>query len=308
MSTSVTGMYRRQELPDSLRNRTHTLSNRGLSKAGITGDGIRSLVGRELTRLGPDLYVLGTDPTWEQYLRAALELGGPQAVAFRRTALALHGLADRVLPVEILTPSTDQPKRRSWAWFGRSDLNRLVLRSDIPRVGLEDTIIDVAGVRDELGAIALVSRALQERRTQPSRLATVIEARRRVRHRPLLERILEDAAGVESVLERVYDDRVAGPHDLPPMVRQYVVPETGHRADGAYLEGRKLLELDGARYHDAEADRRLDNRHAALGWATFRFGWADCWTDPCTTARVISGGAPPKRCRRCPADPPAPGR
>ena len=49
------------------------------------------------------------------------------------------------------------------------------------------------------------------------------------------------------------------------MVRQYVVPETGHRADGAYPKRRALIHLDGARYHDPDADRDLDNRHAALG-------------------------------------------
>ena len=295
-------MFRRQTLPRVLAGKTAPLTGRDLAAAGVSADGVRSLVGREITRISADLYLLGTDPTWEQHLAAAIELGGPDSAAFRRTALALHGLAPRELPVEIIGPSHHQPRSRPWARFVRSDLPSRVIEAsrDPRRVALEDSIIDVVGVSDELGAIALVCRALQERRTTPARLRAVIDRRRRVRHRGVLERILDDASGIESVLERVYDDRVAAPHGLPPMTRQFVVPGTGHRADGAYVDAHTLIELDGAEYHDREADQLLDNRHVGLGWATFRFGWADCWSTPCATARTVWAGDPPRKCPRCP--------
>lgn len=294
-------MHRRQALPATLRNRTTPLSGRDLARAEVTRDGVRSLVGRELTRLSPDLYVVGTDPSWEQHLRAAIDLAGEGAAAFRRTALALHGLAPRELPVEVVGRSHRQPRSRSWVRFVRSDLpsRQLERRAGLLRVGLEDSVIDAVGVSSEIAAIALVSRALQEQRTTPERLRGVVDGRRRVRHRVVLEHILDDACGIESALERIFDDRVAAPHDLPPMTRQFVVPETGHRADGAYVSRRTLIELDGAAYHDPATDRALDNRHAAAGWATLRFGWSDCWSTPCHTARAVAGGDPPRACRRC---------
>lgn len=296
-------MFRRQLLPATLRGTTTAMTGRDLARAGVSPDGVRSLVDREITRLSEDLYVLGTEPTWDQHLAAAVELGGPGSVAFRRSALALHGLLPRELPVEVMTSSHHQPRSRSWVRFVRSDLPSRSIEDHEPRrVGLEDSVVDMVGISDELDAIALVHRALQERRTTPARLRTVVDRRRRVRHRTVLEHVLDDAEGIESVLERMFDDRVLAPHDMPPMVRQFVVPGSGHRSDGAYLATRQLIELDGAQYHDPKADQALDNRHAALGWSTFRFGWADCWVRPCMTARIMCGGAPPKRCRRCPGD------
>lgn len=294
-------MLRRQQLPASLADREDLLSGKDLTDAGVSADGIRSLVGREITRLANDLFVADTAPSWEQHLAAGLQLGGQHAAAYRMTVLALDGLAPKAFPIEILTTTGEQPRHRSWVRFFRSDLpNRRFSETEIGRrVGIDDSVIDAMCRHDELQAIALVSRVLQERRTTPERLTAVIEGRRRVRHRPLLERILADAAGVESVLERIYDDRVAAPHDLPPMVRQFVVPETGHRADGAYVELRKLIELDGAGFHDPVADQELDNLHASFGWSTQRFGWKHCWVTPCTTARMVVGGEPPQRCRRC---------
>lgn len=279
------------------------LSSADLASAGVTRDGVASLAGRELTRITPGLFVLGSEPTWRQYADAALQIAGDGAFLFRRTALALHGLGEEVLPIEVLTATHDQPRSRSWVRFARSDLRSRVLEErERPRVGLDDTLIDVSDKTDELETIALLTRALQERRTTVARVRSVIDQRRRVRHRALIEHVLDDAAGVESVLERLYIDNVETPHGIEPMTRQFVVPSSGHRSDGAYLERGALVELDGSAYHDDKADRILDNRHAALGWSTLRFGWADCWVTPCATARIVSGGAPPKTCRRCRRD------
>ncbi|WP_153505978.1 hypothetical protein [Cumulibacter manganitolerans] len=300
-------MFSRQRLPSPIAERAAQpgaiTTTRELRECGVTPDGIRSLVGRELTRLAGGVHAIAPSAGWDHYLAASLVLAGDGGTAFGTTALALHELGPRVLPIEVLARTHDRPRGRPWVRFVRSDYpGRVVEDKEPPRIALEDTVIDVVGTLDELDAIALVSRALQERRTAPQRLSAVVDRRRRVRHRALLDRILADAAGIESALERVYDDLVVTAHALPPMRRQYVVPGSGHRSDGAYLDARALVELDGAAYHDRKRDRALDNRHAGLGWVTFRFGWADCWVTPCSTARVLWGGPPPKRCRRCPAD------
>ena len=241
-------------------------------------------------------------PCWRGYVAAGLYVGGADAAAYGTTSLALHGLADPESPVHILTPRTSQRQSQSWVTFHRSalDVRRVLDQHPLRRIGLEDSILDALGQLDEVGAIALVTRAIQERRTTPQRLPTLFDARSRVAHRKLVRSILLDGAGIESALEHAYATRVEGPHGLEPMQRQFIVPETGHRADGAYPQSRALFHLDGARYHDREADRVLDIRHAAFRYSSSRITWHDCWIQPCTTAQNIADGEVPRRCRKCP--------
>lgn len=242
-----------------------------------------------------------TPPTWDARLAAALRLGGEEAAAYGPTALALHGLGERKLPIQIVVPPGSHPRDRNWVRFHRKDLGgRKLLTNLAPRrIALDDSVIDALAHLDEIAAIALLTRVTQERRTTAGRLLEIVNRRRRVAHREVVTRILRDGAGLESALEYTYAVRVERPHGLEPMVRQYVVPETGHRADGAYPARRQLVHLDGARYHDADADRDLDNRHASLGYGSFRFTWSDCWSTPCRTASRVAGGEPPTRCPAC---------
>lgn len=250
-------------------------------------------------RLSAGLYSV-VPPTWRGYVEAAVHIGGEGAAAYGITSLALHRLVDQDLPVHVITSRASQPRSRSWVTFHRGDLiARRVLPLELPRVGFDDSIIDGVGQLDEVDAIALLTRAIQERRTTPQRLLEIVESRARVAHRRLVSMILLDGAGIESALEHAYVTRVESPHSLEPMRRQFVVPETGHRADGAYPERRALIHLDGARFHDPELDRQLDLRHAGFGYSSSRITWNDCWIRPCATARNMSGGEPPRRCRRC---------
>ena len=222
------------------------------------------------------------------------------AAAYATTALALFGVGEQRLPVHVLASSPAHLTPRPWAVFHRLNIGtRRIVDLDIPRVAFDDSVIDALGQLDELDAIALVTRVIQERRTTAARLLNVVHVRRRVAHRELVEKILRDGAGIESALEHTFAERVERAHNLERMDRQFIVPGTGHRADGAYPERRALIHLDGARYHDPEADRALDNYHAKLKYASFRFGWADCWSWPCRTAAVLADGPLPRRCRRC---------
>ncbi len=270
-------------------------------KRGITRDIQRRMVREEVLRQFTPALLGLAPPTWEVRLAAALRLGGDGAVAYGPTALALHGVGERELPLHVVVRSRSHPRDREWVCFHRKDLGgRKVLPNLAPRrIALDDSVIDALAHLDEIAAIALLTRVTQERRTTAARLLEIVNRRRRVAHREVVTRILRDGAGLESALEYTYAVRVERPHGLEPMVRQYVVPETGHRADGAYPARRQLIHLDGARYHDADADRDLDNRHAALGYGSFRFTWSDCWSTPCRTASRVAGGEPPARCPAC---------
>ncbi|WP_153505301.1 hypothetical protein [Cumulibacter manganitolerans] len=258
-----------------------------------------------LHQLAPTLFAVAP-VSWRSRVGAALRLGGPRAATYGPTSLALHGVGDESLPVHVVLPPAVRVRDRDWVRFHRSDLDRLVLVNHAPRrVGLDDSVVDAVGMLDELAAVALITRVVQERRTTALRLLQVAQRRPRLPHRRIVLLVLRDGAGIESALEWVYADRVERPHGIAPMRRQFVVPETGHRADGAFVDRRWLIHLDGAAYHDADADRRLDVRHAALGYSSSRLTWSDCWGTPCATARLLAGGEPPRRCRRCP---PAPGR
>ena len=295
-------MYPRARLPVGLLDR-QLITTSELRARGLTPDAIRGLVGRELTRVSKGLLAVGDEPGWERRIDAGLLIAGPGSLAYGPTAGALHGLVAPSDPVWILAPPGSHPRSRPWLRVVRSRYaGRAVLDKIEPRrVGIDDTILDLADCGDQLTTIAVVTRALQERRTTPERVLAAMGPRARQRHRVLLGMVLRDAAGIESVLEMVHRERVERAHGLTPLVRQYDVPETGHRADGFDPARGLLVELDGAEFHDRDADQALDTRHATVGYPTARLGWTDCFVRPCSTARIMNGGAPPpRRCRRCP--------
>lgn len=303
-------MHPRQEISPSLR---HTIEQRGgvvhldeLRNDGIGRAALSRLRTTELRDLGSRWFALDT-ATWRGYTRAAAAIGGADAVAGGATAAALHGLGEQTLPVSFLCLGSRAPQSRSWVTFIRSEpgLRMVQLGTDPPRIGLEDAVLDVAAAApDDVTAIAIVTRAIQERRTTPRRLLDRLMARRRLRRRPFLEMLLRDGAGIESALEHAYVRNVEQAHGLPPMKRQFIVPETGHHSDGAYLDLRTLIELDGVEYHDPDADRELDNLHWGLRYGTLRFGWKHAHAQRCRAARIVASlfgwSEPPLRCPKCP--------
>ncbi|GAB3294227.1 hypothetical protein EK0264_13125 [Epidermidibacterium keratini] len=273
---------------------------------GIGRAALSRLRGTELRELGSSWFAL-TTVTWRGYVHAAADIAGDDAAAIGSTAAALHGLGEQVLPISFACFGGRAPQARGWVTFTRAkpDLRIVQQGTDPPRIGLEDAVLDVAATaRDDVAAIAVITRALQERRTTPERLLARLAARARVRRRDLLEKLLRDAAGLDSALEHAYVRNVEQAHGLPPMERQFVVPETSHHSDGAYADLRTLIELDGVAYHDPDADRELDNLHWGLRYGTFRFKWEDAHAERCRTARTVAAifgwVGPPKRCPRCP--------
>lgn len=300
-------MHARVDLPPGLialaAQRHGTLTRSDLLAAGLSRDVISRLAG-EWDRLGRGVYALpGAHDRWLQKVYGGIALSGADAAAWGATALALWGLGDRAATIEVSTRKS-RPPSADWLLLHR-DVHgvRRTVDLDPPRVSVEDAVIDTASAGSRDGALAVVSRSLQERRTTSTRLLATMNRRGRLRHKDLLTTAIGDSAlGAHSALELRYALDVERAHRLPPMQRQYRVPETGHYSDGAYVAARILIELDGVRYHDRAADQALDNRHAGFGYRTFRFGWIDIDGTPCATACGIAaaiGYSGLQRCRRC---------
>ena len=305
-------MHPRQDLtPELLRlaaSRAWVLTRTDLLNGGLSRHSVDRLT-RSWQRLASGIYALHP-PTWHTYLNAGLLLGGPGAAASHQTAAALHGLIDeRDLPVRLLVPDERTRGSTSWVRLHRAgNVDRRVLHGlDPPRVGLDDTVVDIAAESDVTDAIAILTKAVQSRRTTADRLLPVVRSRTRIRNRRLIEAALDDAVrGVHSALEAGQIRRVERAHGLPPALRQFPVPETGRCVDGAYPDHRLLLEFDGLRYHDHAADQARDNLHTAYKYGTMRLGWVDVFVRQCQAALLIAialgFGDVPRRCPLCPTD------
>ena len=82
-------------------------------------------------------------------------------------------------------------------------------------------------------------------------------------------------------------------HGLPAADKQVAFTKSNGRKgrrDRAYIEYRLLVELDGKQYHDEDrraGDQDRDNRAAATGNATLRYGWRDVTVGACESAAQL---------------------
>ena len=247
------------------------------------------------------MYVDHTGPlSWKQRAWAAVLLAEPAALchdsAIRATDgpgkrdrsddAPLHLAIDRhrklVLPTGIV------PHRM----VGLED--RVLWNAGPPRVRIEHAVIDVAAdANTDFDAIAVISNAVQSRRTTAARLLDALEGRRRIARRAFLEAVLRDVGdGACSVLEHGYLTHVERPHGLRLARRQVRASSRGPvYRDVEYVDHELLVELDGRLFHDTAAARDRDlerDLDAALdGKFTVRIGWGQCFARPCRTARRI---------------------
>jgi hypothetical protein len=129
-----------------------------------------------------------------------------------------------------------------------------------PQVSVEDTIIDrsdAASTPDRV--IALVAAAMSKRLTTPGLLAAALARRPRARWRELLQNMVADSDGVESVLEWRYRRDVERRHHLPIGARQQIAVGSGvrERRDVVYEEWGLVVELDGRLGQVGEVLQRL---------------------------------------------------
>lgn len=209
---------------------------------------------------------------------------GLNGVAWRRSGLALHGVVGHPSKPEILTRGQS---RSGAARVGRYDPTvwRVVIRSGLRCLALEDAVASMAGVSHPDRFDDLVDSVLRDERTSWPRLATAFKRVRRQGRSgsALLGRVLDERPG-EGVVPlsgwsrkfvRALDD--AG---LPRPEMEWRILRDGYlvaQVDLAYPDLRYAIELDSIAFHlnreAFEDDRRRDAELAAVGWLVRRFTW-----------------------------------
>ena len=301
-------MYPRQQVPDCLGllaslqadvvTREQALGN------GLTESAIKRLVGAGAwQRLARGVYRTAPAPStpangpgglpWESWAWATVLVGGDRTRLGGLAAAHLHGLLDEP-PAEILglIPATVAIPSRPGPWTFRRErpgarLGRTV--GSPPRIGIEDTVLDLCSETDEAGVVHWVTAAVQERRTTAKALAKAMRARYFVTHRRILEELLVDVgAGVRSPLELRYLRDVERAHGLPIGQRQYKRRRT--EVDVSYEGYGLVVELDGRLGHQQGGvfrDMWRDNASTVDGLATLRFGHRDIVGCPCEAAQQV---------------------
>ena len=121
-----------------------------------------------------------------------------------------------------------------------------------PRMRVEEAVLDLAAAAStDFAAIAVISQAVQARRTTAERVLRTAGRRTRLARRPFLESVLRDVRdGTCSVLEHAYLDRVERPHGLSPGLRQVSASSRGPIfRDVLYPSTTMVVELDGRLDH-----------------------------------------------------------
>ena len=282
---------------------------------GVGPWAVRRLATAQWQRLAPGVFYLGLGrPPWLAQAWAGLLVGGPRARLAGEAAAHLHGLlADPPPTVEVLVP-LDRQVRDRWPWtFRRERPGVRDVRSVgvLSRTTVEDTVLDLVDRATTAREVqGLVATAVQQRRTTVVRLRRTAAGRARLRHRRLVDALLDDvAAGAETPLEIAYLHQVERAHGLPRGVRQHRSDHSAAVRDVLYEEFAVAVELDGRLGHEGAGrfrDTERDNAAAVAGELTLRFGWHDVADRSCVAAAqrgavVARRGWDdvPRRCRRC---------
>lgn len=260
--------------------------------AGATPGEIRRLLDRrELAPLYRGVYVEHTGvPTWEQRAWGAVLAVGPAAL-WGPSALYLDGHPIHVAVDRARSSPASLPGVR--IHHVRDLRNRVDRHRRPPRMNVAAATIDTAGLAtDDLGALAAVAKAVQARWTSPDALSAELALRTRARRGVWLRAILDDiAAGVCSVLEYGFRDRVLRRHGLPAGVLQHKDRLRSAMIFRDWTLGDLVVELDGRFHHDSvearEADFDRDLETAAGGKQTVRISYGQVFARTCLTAAAF---------------------
>lgn len=244
-----------------------------------------------------------------QRLWAGYLLGGDGSALGGDAALVAGGMPRLLGDVDVWLPQPTRRRDRPGWEFRRDGLGRLDHTSGtLPRIRLEEALLDVGQHLDLVGWVALASDALREGKVSLERLRDAAGRRPRLSHRRMVTDILADLAGVESTLEWAYLRDVEKAHGLPTGRRQRSLT-VGTRSDVHYDEHATVVEVDGRHHARSETSFRdldRDNAHTALGTWTLRYGSADVRGRPCAVARQVATAlslhgwsGPLTPCRRC---------
>lgn len=248
----------------------------------------RRVVEGEWRRLVRGCFLATPNPDWTSFAWAGVLVGGETAVLGGLAAAHLHRLAPQPdWPVAIHVSRQVRVEPQPWWEFRRAPRRGV---GDPPRTRVEDTLLDCWGELDEEAAMALVGKALSDRRTSVARLREELRSRGRVPRRAALAELLGDAlTGVRSPLERRYLREVERRHGLPEGRRQ-VRSQNSRILDVLYEDFGVIVELDGRLGHagtDRFRDMARDNGHLVGGLLTLRYGYGDVSLRPCAVAAQV---------------------
>lgn len=291
-------------IPRSLREtiaaQEGVLTRQQVTHSGLPGDLVRSNVraGR-WQRVLPRVYATLTGPlTRSAQVWAALLYAGAGATVSHETAAELWGLVDQPGHGVHVTIGVDRRVRSLVGvqihYSYRLDTTRHPNRRP-PVTNVEETVLDLVDQAERPeDAEMWVIRACQRRRTTPERLGTALDARKKIRWRSEVQRLLVDVStGAESPLEIAYAQRVERAHGLPPGRRQRRrrFGQQSRRSDVEYEDFRTVVELDGLTGHTEEGrfrDYQRDNDTSVRGRVTLRYGWTDTTTRSCHVAWQVA--------------------
>lgn len=277
------------DLGPVLRLQSGAISRSQAEELGLSSRHIRALLDLGTwVRLVPGIYAATPELGWRTLAWAGLLKGGPAAVIGGPAAAHLHGLLPQPSP-PILIQGAAQYRGEPQPWW-RFERTVRRGRGEPARTGIEDAILDSWTVLPDDEFIALIGKAVSDRRTTLKRLQSALGERSRMpRRRDLLAIVGEVKAGALSPLERRYLRDVERAHGLPRGERQ--VAGGGQFRDVAYRQWRVIVELDGRLGHEGAArfrDMERDNAHLLAGHATLRFGWSDVRWRPCEVAAQVA--------------------
>lgn len=294
------GVYARQGVPASLSRlasfQAGVVSREQALESGLSRHALPRLVRETFWRqVCRGIYLIDGRLDWEALAWSGILVAGESS---RLGGLAA-GYACRLVDeapdlIEIWLPDRgDLPRRQpaSMTWCFRREAAGVRARSvgSPPRLGVENTVLDLVSASTSQQAVGWVSTAVQRRLTTPRRLLATLDQRDASRHRNLLRSVLLDVAtGAESPLEVAYLRKVERAHALPRARRQ--AQQRGTRIDVLYEEFGLVVELDGRLGHTGSGrfrDMARDNRSAGAGLLTLRYGWSDVDGQPCRVALQV---------------------
>jgi very-short-patch-repair endonuclease len=294
-------MHQRRDLPQALARLAEVQAD-VVTREQVLGLGLsrhvieRLLVTDRWRAVARGIYhTLPAELRWHSLAWAGVLIGGGQARMGPRASAYLYQLLDVApMPIDILVPTNRYTQRSGpWAFHReRTGARRPESRGALPRLSVEDTVLDLCASSGDGEAMALLAAAVQRRLTTPARLVKSMSHRSRQRHRRMIADVLSDVEqGAESRLELSYLRLVERPHELPKGERQKRRQGLQYVSDVGYDEYALLIELDGRLGHqgaDRFRDMERDNRFAVVSWTTLRYGWFDVVERPCAVARQVA--------------------
>ncbi len=267
-------------------------TRQALSAAGVSSNAVdRRLACGLLRSFGSGVVGLADAPDPRRQLSRACLLAHPAGALSDIAAACLHYLpmGELLWRPQIVIPHGTSLSRSSPAVVRQS---RLLPASDLTEVrGMRTTTVartlcDLIDVVGQARAEYLVEWAIKEQRCTASELRACIEpfvragSRGTPQRRKLLDKVKDQPVDL-SALEHDFLLLIIE-HRIPGLVAQYAPPwYDGIRGivDFAEPDKRKIIEIDGRRWHSLTQDMTSDRARARTargeGWELVRYGYAE---------------------------------